>query len=92
LGLAAIITYYKGGKRGTDEIVVQDDQKIIDLLQSLWNTGSVEQIAKGVLAAGFIWGENLNDIQGLTDKVIYYLTEIQEKGMPEVVKNLLKNG
>jgi tagaturonate reductase len=92
LGLAAIITYYKGGKRGTDEIVVQDDRKIIDLLQSLWKTNSSEQIAKGVLAADFIWSENLNEIQGLTDRVIHYLTEIQKKGMSEVVKNMLRNG
>jgi tagaturonate reductase len=91
LGLAAIITYYKGGKRGTDEIVIQDDHKITDLLQHLWKTNSVEQIAKGVLAADFIWGENLNEIQGLTTKVISYLSEIQDKGMLEVVKNLLKN-
>jgi tagaturonate reductase len=91
LGLAAIITYYKGGKRGTDEIVVQDDRKIIDLLQSLWKTGSVQQVAEGVLAADFIWGENLNEIQGLTTKVISYLSEIQDKGMLEVVKNMLKN-
>jgi tagaturonate reductase len=92
LGLAAIIIYYKGGKRGTDEIVIQDDCKIINLMQSLWSTGSVEQIAKGVLAADFIWGENLNNIQGLTTKLIYYISEIQDKGMLEVVKNLLKNG
>jgi tagaturonate reductase len=92
LGLAAIVTYYKGGKRGTDEIVVQDDQRIIDLLQSLWKTGSAEQIAKGVLAAEFIWGENLNDVQGLTNKLIYYLSEIQEKGMLDAVKKMLSNG
>jgi tagaturonate reductase len=90
LGLAAIISYYKGGKRGTDEIVIQDDQKTIDLLQTLWNTGYAEQIAKGVLAANFIWDENLNEIQGLTDKVANYLIDIQEKGMLQVVKKMLK--
>jgi tagaturonate reductase len=90
LGLAAIITYYKGGKRGTDEIVIQDDRKTVDLLQSLWNTGSAEQIAEGVLAADFIWGENLNEIQGLTEKVANYLTDIQKKGMLEVVTDMLR--
>jgi tagaturonate reductase len=88
LGLAAIITYYKGGKRGADEIVIQDDQKIIDLLQSLWATGCSKQIAEGVLAAGFIWGEDLNKIPGLADKVSGYLNAIQEKGIVEVVKSV----
>jgi tagaturonate reductase len=91
LGLAAIITYYRGGKRGTDETVVQDDPKIVDLLQTLWKTGSAEQIAKGVLAAKFIWDEDLNEINGLTEKVAKYLTDIQKKGMLDVIKNMLKN-
>jgi tagaturonate reductase len=91
LGLAAIITYYRGGKRGTDEIAVQDDRKTVELLQALWNTGSMEQIAKGVLAAKFIWDTDLNEIQGLADKVTNYLTEIREKGMTETVKKMLRN-
>ncbi|MBK5720737.1 tagaturonate reductase [Dysgonomonas sp. Marseille-P4677] len=89
LGLAAIITYYKGGKRGNDEIVIQDDQRIIDLLQHLWKTGDTNQIAKGVLAADFIWDEDLNDIPGLTDKVSNYLEAIQKRGMLNVVKEIL---
>ena len=39
LGLAGIVTYYKGGKRGNDEIVLKDDQEIIDLLKNLWTDG-----------------------------------------------------
>ena len=39
LGLAGIVTYYKGGKRGNDEIVLKDDQEIIDLLKNLWADG-----------------------------------------------------
>jgi tagaturonate reductase len=91
LGLAAIITYYKGGKRGTDEIVIQDDKKIIDLLKTLWDTGSMEQIAKGVLAATFIWGEDLNKIHGLTDKITGYLEDIQQKGILKVVEEILNS-
>jgi tagaturonate reductase len=89
LGLAAIITYYKGGKRGDDEIVVQDDLKIIDLLQRLWKTESVKQVAEGVLAADFIWGEDLNEIPGLTLKLTGYLDSIQKTGMLSVVKNII---
>lgn len=89
LGLAGIITYYKGGKRGNDTIVIQDDQKIIDLLQSLWATGSTCQVAEGVLGAEFIWDENLNKVPGFTDKITSYLDAIQQKGMKEVVKEIL---
>lgn len=90
LGLAAIITYYKGGKREDGaEIVPNDAPEIIDLLNSLWNAGSTQEVAEGVLRAEFIWGENLNDIPGLTDLVKKYLDDIQEKGMMNVVKEII---
>lgn len=89
LGLAGIITYYKGGKRGNDTIVIHDDQKIIELLQNLWATGSMRQVALGILGAEFIWDENLNNIPGLSDKIMNYLNAIQQKGMKDVVKEIL---
>lgn len=89
LGLAAIVTYYKGGKRGKDEIVLKDDPVIIELLNNLWADGSPIDVAKGVLGAEFIWGEDLNLIPGLTEKLSEYLQMIQDKGMNETVKSIL---
>ncbi len=89
LGLAAIITYYKGGKRGDVEIVPNDDKAIIDLLKELWATNDVARVAEGVLAAEFIWGENLNLVAGLQSKLIEFLSSIQEKGMLETVKAIV---
>ena len=89
LGLAGICTYYKGGKRGEDEIVPQDDEKIIGLLKELWATGDVRKVAQGVLADEFIWGEDLNAIPGLTDLLAANLALIQAKGMREAVKSIL---
>lgn len=89
LGLAGIITYYKGGKRGNVEIIPQDDQAIIQLLTELWSTHDINEVAKGVLGAEFIWGENLNLVPGLTEKVISYLVGIQEKGMLAIVKEII---
>jgi len=36
-----------------------------------------------------IWGEDLNKVSGLTEKVIAYLNSIQEKGMLETVKAII---
>jgi tagaturonate reductase len=88
LGLAAIITYYKGGKRGKNDIVPNDDKEIMDVLKLLWNL-DIETVAKGVLAAEFIWGENLNQIPGLTDKLTFYLRLIDEFGMKEAVRSIV---
>ncbi|WP_243347147.1 tagaturonate reductase [Parabacteroides sp. FAFU027] len=89
LGLAGIITYYKGGKRGDVEIVPNDDKAIIDLLAELWKTNDVAAVAKGVLGAEFIWDEDLNKVPGLTEKITGYLASIQEKGMLETVKGII---
>lgn len=89
LGLAGIITYYKGGKRGADEITPNDAPEIIELLQKLWATGDVKQVAQGVLGAEFIWGEDLNKVAGLTAKIESMLASIQDKGMLETVKSII---
>ena len=89
LGLAAICTYYKGGKRGDDEIVVNDDEAIKKLLVDLWATGDVEAVAKGVLGAEFIWDEDLNKIPGLTGMLAIDLALIQREGMRAAVKSIL---
>ncbi len=90
LGLAAIITYYKGDARADGMKPEPNDAKeILQLLQELWTKGSVEQIAEGVLGAEFIWGEDMNLIPGLTQKVAFYLEAIQEKGMLNVVKEII---
>ncbi|MCR4918625.1 MAG: tagaturonate reductase, partial [Prevotella sp.] len=89
-GLAAIITYYKGGKRADGaEIVPKDDPKIMQLLTDLWATGDTQKVADGVLAADYIWHEDLNQIKGLNQMVKQFLDLIQDKGMLEAAKTIL---
>ena len=85
LGLAAIMTYYKGGMRGDVEIIPNDDAAIVALLKDLWASEDVRKVAEGVLGAEFIWGEDLNAIPGLTDMVTGFLGLIQDKGMRAAV-------
>lgn len=89
LGLAGIITYYKGGKRGDVEIVPNDDAAIVALLKELWAGADVRKVAEGVLAAEFIWGEDLNQIPGLTDLLTADLELIQSEGMRAAVKQVI---
>ena len=90
-GLAAIITYYKGGVREDGaEIKPNDDPKIIEKLTELWATGDTQKIAEGVLAFDYVWKEDLNKtVPGLTELVKKDLDLIQEKGMLEAVKTIL---
>lgn len=90
LGLAAIITYYKGGMRGDTAIVPNDDPAIVSLLKELWASDDVRKVAEGVLAAEFIWGEDLNLIPGLTDMTTEYLHVIQNEGMRAAVRKVIQ--
>lgn len=90
LGLAAIITYYKGGKRGDVEIIPNDDAAIMALLKDLWASGDCAKVAEGVLAASdLIWGEDLNLIPGLTAAVTEKLELIAAKGMRAAVESII---
>ncbi len=94
LGLAAIITYYKGGTRADGApIQPNDSPEIVQLLKELWATGDTRKVAEGVLGAtDIIWkesGMDLNTIPGLTDRVTDFLNQIQSKGMKETVKGIL---
>ena len=89
LGLAAIITYYKGDTRADGaQAKPEDAAEIVHMLQQLWATGSTQAVAEGVLGVGSIWGEDLNRIPGLTAMLKDFLDEIQAKGMLETVKGI----
>lgn len=90
LGLAAIMVYYRGGKRADGvDIVPNDAPEIMELLSKLWKECDVENLVKTVLAQTSIWGEDLNAIPGLKDRVVYYINRINEVGMLDTVKELL---
>jgi tagaturonate reductase len=94
LGLAAIITYYKGGQRADGAPIQPNDApEIVQRLSELWATGDTRKVAEGVLAAtDVIWKESkqdLNTIPGLTDMVTDFLNQIQQKGMRETTKGIL---
>lgn len=88
-GLAAICTYYKGGKRGEDEIVPNDDPKITELLSRLWETSDIDKVADGVLSADFIWDEDLHCVKGLKELLADDLRLIEKHGMKKAVETIL---
>ena len=62
----------------------------MDHLHELWATGCIHAVAQGVLGAEFIWGEDLNKIPGLTDKLTADITLIRDKGMRGAVETIMK--
>lgn len=91
MGLAAILTYYKGGVRADGVAYSPNDlPEIIFFMQELWAAGDIRKLAEQVLAADWIWHENLNEIPQLTDRLVYYLQAIRQDGMLSVVTAQMK--
>ena len=91
MGLAAILTYYKGGVRADGVAYSPNDlPEIISFMQELWAAGDIRKLAEKVLAADWIWHENLNEIPQLTDRLVYYLQAIRQDGMLSVVTAQMK--
>lgn len=91
MGLAAILTYYKGGVRADGVAYSPNDlPEIISFMQELWAAGDIRKLAEQVLAADWIWHENLNEIPQLTDRLVYYLLAIRQDGMLSVVTAQMK--
>jgi tagaturonate reductase len=90
--LAALIKFYKGERNG-ESIALSDDAFILDMYKEVWGNydGSEEGLAKvvsTVLANERIWKMDLNNVEGLTEKVTNYLAAIEKSGIKEALKNI----
>lgn len=92
--LAAMIYFYKG-KRNDEKINIQDDPKILSIFEELWDNYSsgktkIDKIVKTILGLEDLWEQDLNEIEGLTEKTSKYLKELVEEGIEESIIKVLK--
>ncbi len=88
--LAATITFYRG-KRGEEDIALNDDAHLISLLKEAWakydgTDASLRQVVIHVLAYDKNWKLNLNEVEGLTDAVTTHLVSIINNGIKKAIE------
>lgn len=97
LSFAAYIAFYHCerleengmiGKRGDQEYTINDDRFVLEFYAEHKNDDP-KTLAYAVCRDTRMWGEDLSEIPGFADAVAAYLTQIQEKGMYEVMKSVL---
>lgn len=92
--LSALIAFYSG-RRGEESIQLADDADILEWFASLWgawdgtDTG-LRALTIQVLAAANRWGSDLNEVPGLTDKVVDGLIAIERLGMKQALQTFVK--
>ncbi|MBA9026536.1 tagaturonate reductase [Peribacillus huizhouensis] len=93
--LSSLLYFYKG-KRGEESIPLDDDPSLLEFFRNEWGAASsIDQYEKVVYAAlGLqdVWGLDLNDIPGLTEKVTRNLIEIEKNGMKKALKCIVEGG
>lgn len=102
--LAALFAFYRGTEiRGSaligtrpagNEYNISDDQPVLELFRSLWaacdgSRAAVGTLASTVLAKTDMWGQDLNEVAGLADRVADYLFAIITNGVEDALKEVL---
>ena len=89
--LASTILFYKGSYGG-EEIPLNDNQEVLDKLQTLWaeHDNDYPAIVQAVLSWDSFWGEDLSQHPGLADLVSQYLQAIDEEGIKASLRGLLE--
>lgn len=97
--LAAFIRFYKGefengiyqGKRGDGTTyTIKDDAQVLAFFNDIWAKGNGAEVTTAVLSNQDLWdGTDLSGVKDLTELVTYYIEEMEQKDMREVITTLL---
>lgn len=87
--LAATIAFYKG-KRGNEEIPLNDDAEALGLLKAAWDRfdgseAAYHRVVATVLAFEKNWKINLNEVKGLPKAVTWHLINIEKQDMAKAI-------
>ncbi len=101
---AELIAFYKGteikdnaliGNRNGKEYKTSDNLDVLTMFRDLWascygSKSGIEKLVGEVLKRSDIWGEDLNDVSGLTQKISGYLYEIETNGIEDAIKAIIR--
>lgn len=90
-GLAALLTYYKGGRRadGT-EIKPNDAPHLMELVAEAWKKEDLSAVARKLLGCTGLWGEDLTLLPGLAERLGHYLASISKYGTRKALAQALE--
>jgi tagaturonate reductase len=87
--LSSLLYFYKG-KRGGQEIPLQDSPEVLNLFKTQWQKHSqreisIQELAGALLSHQALWGTDLTQISGLTEAVASSLEKIEALGIQEAI-------
>lgn len=85
----ASLTVFCKGKRGDENIALNDSPEYLDFWKKIWELSDYTEIAKKVLSAGDIWDQDLAADEGNTQAVAKYIEDIEKNGERAALKSFL---
>lgn len=97
ISFAALIAFYRGsefdgtslkGNRGGATYPIQDDPDALRFFADVWHKhgSDLSQLVRQTLANTKLWGEDLNAIPGLAERVLEALTRMTTAGVAETLR------
>jgi tagaturonate reductase len=78
--LACLIQFYKGTWKN-EALPVKDSPEIVESFKAAWALATPELMVTNVLSNVEFWGQDLTEIQGLSEAIILALFEIETYGI-----------
>ncbi len=97
--LAALIRFYKVNKEvdsytgidfNNESYKVIDNESVLSFFEKTWKHNSIKNVATEVLSNIELWGQNLNELDGLNESITKYLYLMDEHGISNTVDKLLR--
>ncbi|MCM1054213.1 MAG: tagaturonate reductase [Bacteroides sp.] len=86
--LASLIVFYRG-KRGNEEIALNDSPEYLEFWKKIWELNDSAEIARRVLSSGGIWGQDLSADGNNTEIVAGYIESILKTGERAALRTFL---
>lgn len=86
--LASLIVFYRG-KRGNEDIALNDSQEYLDFWKETWTLSDSKEIAKKVLSRSDIWEQDLAADDDNVDVAAKYISDIVNNGERAALKKFL---
>lgn len=84
--LACLIRFYKGTWNGK-ALPVKDSPEIVEQFNAAWALTDLELVTNAVLANEYFWEKDLTKVEGLVQKIVLALSEIENNGLEAAYLN-----
>lgn len=79
---AGQLLLYRHEHQVETHIVDKDDPKKVSLMQDIWrkeSTVGLEETVSKLLALSEFWGQNLNELNGFRDRIVYFINQVRQR-------------